>query len=76
MLGNADPTDQSFALICQNCIVPCVFDVNQSGNIDVIDVQHVAGAFDTNVPAYDFNDSGFVDVGDIQLVAEHWSRGC
>jgi hypothetical protein len=60
----------------QSCEVPCVYDVNGSGAVDIIDVQLVASAFGTNVPAYDFNNNGIVDVLDIQVVAEHWQVGC
>ncbi len=55
---------------------PCTYDVNGNGTIDIFDVQLVAGAFDTNVPAYDFNGSGSVDVFDIQAVADRWQVGC
>ncbi len=54
----------------------CVADVNASGEVDIIDVQLVSGAFNTNVPAYDFNQSGLVDVSDIQFVADRWLLGC
>lgn len=50
--------------------------VNGSGGVDIIDVQLVAGAFGTNVPAYDFNHDNIVDVLDIQAVAERWQVGC
>ena len=63
-------------VVVQSCQVPCVFDVNGSGAVDIIDVQLVAAAFGANVPAYDFNNNGVVDVGDVQLVAEHWMVGC
>ena len=54
----------------------CPADVNASGEVDIIDVQLVSGAFNTNVPAYDFNGSGLVDVADIQYVADRWLVGC
>ena len=54
----------------------CPADVNASGEVDIIDVQLVSGAFNTNVPAYDFNQSGLVDVLDIQYVADRWLIGC
>jgi hypothetical protein len=54
----------------------CLADVNDSGAVDIVDVQLVAGAFGTNVPAYDFNRSGLVDVLDIQYVADAWLGGC
>ena len=63
-------------VIVQSCQVPCAYDVNGSGGVDIIDVQLVAGAFGTNVPAYDFNHDNIVDVLDIQAVAERWQVGC
>ena len=63
-------------VVVQSCEVPCVYDVNGSGGVDIIDVQLVAGAFGTNVPAYDFNHDNIVDVLDIQAVADRWQIGC
>lgn len=60
----------------QSCQVPCVYDVNGSGGVDIIDVQLVAGAFGANVPVYDFNHDNIVDVLDIQAVAQRWQVGC
>jgi hypothetical protein len=54
----------------------CLADVNDSGGVDIVDVQLVAGAFNTAVPVYDFNHSGLVDVSDIQYVADAWLGGC
>ena len=63
-------------VVVQSCQVPCAYDVNGSGGVDIIDVQLVAGAFGTNVPAYDFNHDNIVDVLDIQAVADRWQVGC
>jgi hypothetical protein len=63
-------------VVVQSCEAPCVYDVNGSGSVDIVDVQLVAGAFGANVPAYDFNDNYIVDVFDIQTIAERWQIGC
>ncbi|MEZ4767583.1 MAG: M14 family zinc carboxypeptidase [Caldilineales bacterium] len=63
-------------VVVQSCQVPCVYDVNGSGGVDILDVQLVAGAFGTNTPAYDFNHDNIVDVLDIQAVADRWQVGC
>lgn len=63
-------------VVVQSCQVPCAYDVNGSGGVDIVDVQLVASAFGTNVPAYDFNGSGLVDVLDIQAVANRWQVSC
>ncbi len=63
-------------VVVQSCQAPCAYDVNGSGGVDIVDVQLVAGAFGTNVPAYDFNGNDIVDVFDIQTVAERWQVGC
>lgn len=63
-------------VVVQSCQTPCAYDVNGSGGVDIVDVQLVAAAFGTNVPAYDFNDNNIVDVSDIQTVAERWQVGC
>ncbi|HNS04071.1 MAG TPA: hypothetical protein PKM78_17005, partial [Anaerolineae bacterium] len=60
----------------QSCQASCPYDVNNSGGVDIIDVQLVAGAFGTNNPAYDFDNNGVVDVLDIQQVAIRWQVGC
>jgi hypothetical protein len=59
----------------QSCQAPSPYDVDGSGEIDIVDVQLVAGAFGQNVPTYDFNGNGEVDVLDIQAVAERWQTG-
>ena len=63
-------------VVVQSCEAPCAYDVNGSGSVDIVDVQLVAGAFGTNVPAYDFNDNDIVDIFDIQTIAERWQIGC
>jgi murein tripeptide amidase MpaA len=63
-------------VVVQSCEAPCAYDVNGDGSVDIVDVQLVAGAFGTNVPAYDFNDNDIVDVFDIQTIAERWQIGC
>ena len=63
-------------VVVQSCEVPCAYDVNGSGGVDILDVQLVAGAFGTSNPIYDFNHDNIVDVLDIQAVAERWQVGC
>ncbi|MFZ2487987.1 MAG: hypothetical protein WAZ19_07670, partial [Anaerolineae bacterium] len=63
-------------VMVQSCRISCIYDVNTNGQIDIVDIQLVAGAFGTANPAYDFNHSGSVDILDIQAVVEHWYTGC
>ena len=56
--------------------VLCPYNVNGLSGVDIVDVQLVAGAFCTNVPAYDFNHDNIVDVADIIIVAGQWMVGC
>ncbi len=54
----------------------CPYNVNGLNGVDIVDVQLVAGAFGTNVPAYDFNHDNIVDVSDIIAVTQQWIVGC
>ena len=54
----------------------CPYNVNGLNGVNIVDVQLVAGAFGTNVPAYDFNHDNIVDVADLIAVAQQWIVGC
>ena len=54
----------------------CPYNVNALNGVNIVDVQLVASAFGTNVPAYDFNHDNIVDVADIIAVAQQWIVGC
>ena len=54
----------------------CPYNVNGLNGVNIVDVQLVAGAFGTNVPAYDFNHDNIVDIADITAVAQQWLVGC
>jgi subtilisin family serine protease len=54
----------------------CPYNVNGLNGVNIVDVQLVAGAFGTNVPAYDFNHDNIVDVTDLIAVAQQWIVGC
>ena len=52
------------------------YDFNNSGTVDVGDIQIVAAAWGATDPAsldlYDFNENEAVDVGDLQIIADQW----
>jgi len=56
--------------------LPTCPDVNDDGQVDIVDVALIAaawGADDTaSLSKYDFNDNGVVDIEDIQFVTERW----
>jgi hypothetical protein len=53
-------------------------DVTQDGEMDVTDVQRVAGAFNQTVPPaparYDLHPDGLIDVQDVTLAAQCWQE--
>ncbi|MEA3337412.1 MAG: M14 family zinc carboxypeptidase [Chloroflexota bacterium] len=63
-------------VVVQACEVPCAYDVDSSGHVDIADIQLVAGFWGSPHPIYDFNGSGTVDVDDIQAVANWWNTIC
>ncbi len=56
-----------------------IYDVNHDCQIDIEDVQIVAGQWHSSPPInpeYDVNGDGMIDVVDIQLVASRWGASC
>lgn len=50
-------------------------DVNCNGDVDISDIQTVAGRWETPAGTeyyYDLNDDGLIDLSDIQTAAELW----
>lgn len=60
----------------------CPWDTNADDRIDILDVQAVAGRWNTKVgdllyaPKYDFNTDGRIDILDVQAVAGRWNTLC
>jgi hypothetical protein len=60
----------------QSCQMACIWDVNQSGFIDIVDIQMVTGAWGETDSPYDFDGNGVVDIDDVLAVASRWNTVC
>jgi len=69
-------TETPTATPTETVTLPTCPDVNDDGQVDIVDVALIAaawGADDTaSLSKYDFNDNGVVDIEDIQFVTERW----
>ena len=63
-------------VLVQSCQTDCLWDVNQSDFIDIVDVQLVASAWGEAGSPYDLDGSGIVDIGDVTAVADRWNSVC
>ncbi len=55
---------------------PDCYDFDQSGVVDVGDIQMVANTWHTGNLTYDLNGDGIITVVDIMLVVAHWGETC
>jgi hypothetical protein len=63
-------------VLVQSCQMACIWDVDQSGFIDIVDIQMVTGAWGETGSPYDFDGNGVVDIDDLMAVAERWNTVC
>jgi len=60
----------------------CLADLNDDGEIDIVDVQAVSSRWNTEVgdsqydPLYDLKGDGEIDIFDVQYVASRWNTAC
>ena len=51
---------------------PCIGDINEDENVNVLDLDILLFYWETNYPNADLNDDGIVDVQDLLLVLSNW----
>jgi len=49
-------------------------DVNDDGQIDILDLAYIAGHYQSNDPAADLNNDGLVDILDLAMVAGNYQQ--
>ncbi len=63
-------------VLVQSCQAACIWDVDQSGFIDVVDLQMVTSDWGEAGSPYDFDGDGAVDIDDVIAVAVRWNSVC
>lgn len=54
----------------------CVTDMNGDLEVNIVDVQMVAGHWRTEDSTYDLTGDGWVDVTDVMYIVQKWGEGC
>jgi hypothetical protein len=63
-------------VMVQSCRTACLWDVNTSGFIDIIDILTVTADWGEAGSPYDFDGDGTVDIDDVIAVADRWNTVC